>query len=345
MAESQDQYHYHNSAQLKLNLSQERFYPYLVKAGFKETYAFNLYLYNARLAKSFLYPLHILEVALRNRIDSIFTEMHGANWPRDAAYRQCLTAESLDALNKGIQRAKSLNTKDIVSTLTFDFWSNLFRPEYDRPFWQSNMQKLLPNVVKTRHEFQQDVKKLNQFRNRIAHHEPIHNFDILLCHKEILDCIKGVCADTYDWTKHYSTVTSVLRTSPSATGETKPHFGERCDSLFLKVDETTHLSEIDNYPFYYYEADEPLVLEKRHLMDFMFLNTDHDDGTIMMDLKTVTFRDIVDTLKIRPNIQRCGSSESLTKAKQIFKGRDISYIVVEDKEKIVGIIAKAHRHY
>ena len=52
-------------------LSTSRMAPYLAKAQGDLAYAYQLYLWNARLAKSFLYPLGVLEVAVRNA-------MHGA---------------------------------------------------------------------------------------------------------------------------------------------------------------------------------------------------------------------------------------------------------------------------
>ena len=344
MAESQVPYTYNNSGELKSNLSEERFKPFLMKAGFNEEYAFNLYLYNARLAKSFLYPLHILEVTLRNKMSGIFSTLYGPDWPRSTTFRGELSQQSEDALDKGIQRAKSHDTEDIVATLTFDFWSNLFRSEYDRPFWQSNMQTLLPNTTKTRHEFQQHVKDLNRFRNRVAHHEPIYGLNISKYHTELLDVIKWISKETHDWTKHHSTVNGILRTSPSANGEPKPHFGERCDNQFWRVDNTTTLNDIPSCRFYYYDGDVPLIIEKSHLLDFMLRNKECD-GTLMLDLTEITFGEIISTLQLPSNAQRCGSTESLIKAKQIFKQRGIDYIIVEEASNVVGIIAKAHRQY
>lgn len=66
MAESQVTYIYDSNINtIKENISDNRFSAYLKKAGFNEIYAFNLYLYNARISKAFLFPLHMLEVSLR----------------------------------------------------------------------------------------------------------------------------------------------------------------------------------------------------------------------------------------------------------------------------------------
>lgn len=71
MAESQVPYAYDQPAldAITASLSRQRFETYLTKAGNDENYAYALYLYNARLAKSLLFPLSVTEVTLRNAID------------------------------------------------------------------------------------------------------------------------------------------------------------------------------------------------------------------------------------------------------------------------------------
>src|SRR5471030_2826765 len=128
MAESQVPYNYNDTGAALINtLSETRFRPYLVSAGRDRDYAFALYLYNARMPKAFLYPLHILEISLRNRINEIFCDVFSEDWCHDPVFQLVLTAESLSTLNRGISRSKSKATADVVATLTFDFWSNLFR--------------------------------------------------------------------------------------------------------------------------------------------------------------------------------------------------------------------------
>lgn len=82
MAESQVPYPYDAAtiASLKASLSEPRFATYLTKAAGNETFAFALYLYNARLAKSFLFPLSVAEVTLRNAVDGVLRQLHGDEW-------------------------------------------------------------------------------------------------------------------------------------------------------------------------------------------------------------------------------------------------------------------------
>ncbi|HGF7372025.1 TPA: Abi family protein [Vibrio cholerae] len=348
MAESQVQYTYNdNSESIKLCLSEKRFTPYLVKAGHNEVYAFNLYLYNARLSKAFLFPLHILEVALRNRISNIFSD-YGDNWPMEQSFRSALSEESLKALDKAIDRAKTNKTEDIVATLTFDFWSNLFRSEYDRSFWQTHMKTVLPNTTVTRKQFQPIVRDINELRNRIAHYEPIHLFNISEWHKKIMDVLSWIDTETYLWAKHYSTVNAILRTSPSASGEAKPHFGDRCDSDMQVVLETDSLDVYQSNRFVITKNSQGhlvSILEDRHILSFVLSQIDTDGKSLAIDLSGYSFSDITNSQNLNGNYQCCGSSESLSKARDVFKQRNVNYIIVRDTNTIHGVIAKSHRQY
>lgn len=348
MAESQVHYVYDgNSENIKLCLSENRFAPYLTKAGHNEVYAFNLYLYNARLSKAFLFPLHILEVALRNRISSIFSE-YGDNWPIEQSFRAALSQESLRALDKAIERAKTNKTEDIVATLTFDFWSNLFRSEYDRSLWQTHMHTVLPNTKITRKQFKKIAKDINDLRNRIAHHEPIHFFNISQWHKKIMDVLSWIDTETYLWAKHHSTVNAILRTSPSASGEARPHFGDRCDSDIQVVLETDSLDVYQSNRFVITQNSQGhlvSILEHRHILHFVLSQIDTDGKSLAVDLSEYLFDDITNSQNLKDNYQCCSSSESLSKARSFFTQRNVNYIVVRDIHTIHGVIAKSHRQY
>lgn len=349
MAESQVQYNYEDNAEdIVLNLSEERFKPYLIKAGHNKDYAFNLYLYNARLSKAFLFPLHILEISLRNAINNIFKSEYHNNWPQDGNFRSILTIESRRSLDKAIQRAKSYNIDDIVSEISFDFWSNLFRNDYDRNLWQTHMSLLFANKKITRNEFQKIIKDINHFRNRIAHHEPIHNLDISKMHTTILDVLSWINIETHLWVKHFSTVNTTIRTSPSASGESKPHFIDRCDRNFSVVSYEQKLSDFPTGRFVLCQSklgEIVLVIEKQDIFDFLMSKVDEDDYSLVVDLSEFTCDNVIDYLNKEQNYQICSGTESLSKAKAIFRERGVAYIIIRNPEKIIGVLAKAHRQY
>jgi hypothetical protein len=218
MAESQAPFTYtaRVHADLEATISSSRLAPYLSAVdGANQTMAIKLYLWNARIAKSFLYPLHIAEVTLRNAMHETFTTFFaGDDWmmPATGQLYSRLTPQSKKAIDKAMDRltAKGMTNptpNDIVATLTFDFWSNLFRNDY---VWLWRMQDpvngagILHTVFpllssgKSRGYVKDHVSNINDFRNRVAHHEPVHYKSINHHQKyeAILELIGFRCSST-----------------------------------------------------------------------------------------------------------------------------------------------------
>lgn len=348
MAESQQNYTYENKGlEIKNSLSEERFTPYLKQADNDAEYAFRLYLYNARLAKAFLFPLHILEVTIRNRMSSVFVTDYGLNWPHEQSFRSALSQESLKSLDKGISRSKSKNnTSDIVSELTFDFWSNLFRDEYDRSLWQKNMDNLLPNSHYSRSKFQNVVRDINRLRNRIAHYEPIHKEDVSSLHTQILNTIKAASNETFKWTKHHSSVNSIMRTKPNAHNNPKPHMVDRCDLNFKVMDENKAISDQHNERFILCcngESGITAIIEMSHIGKYLLNQA--DEGELFLELKKHTYADVIKYNNISNNFLVCSCADSFSQtSKLLIKGSQYLLIINEDS-KYMGVIAKSHRRY
>lgn len=346
MAESQAPYLYDNTADALISsLSSTRFRPYLVSAGHNIDFAFALYLYNARIAKAFLYPLHILEITLRNRISDIFCDLFNENWCHDTAFRQILTEESRNTLDRGISRAKSNAAPDIVATLTFDFWSNLFREEYDRSLWQTKMHHLLPNASKKRSEFQRNVKRINHFRNRIAHHEPIYKMDLSKYHAELSDMICWLSKEASAWVKHFSTVNQCLRTRPSTHSTNGKSILDLADSDFCCIRLKDNISNIPTKRFWICENEEGkfiAVIEAQHLAHYLISLREGED--LMIDLKKHSFADVVKHISVNGNLITCEPSENIYHATAGLKGKK-QYLIAVGSDGPVGIVAKAHRKY
>ncbi len=242
MAESQVPFPYtpEDMAAIRGSVSAERFATYLAAAKGNERQALDLYLYNARLAKAFLYPLHMAEVALRNGVDQVLVDLYGPAWPTDGMFHDQLTEESLRSLRRAVDRAEALERNpprgQVVATLTFDFWSNLFRPDYDRPLWQVNLRRALPHCPPgvTRADVQVLVRDINFLRNRIAHHEPILSVNATAVHADVLRLVGMRDPATAKWVRHYSTLSSVIRTKPKP-GVAPQTAIERCDAGFQAV--------------------------------------------------------------------------------------------------------------
>ncbi|MFK4046885.1 hypothetical protein ACI2KH_18165 [Roseomonas mucosa] len=214
---------------LDRSLSLPRLAPYLVRADGDRQLALKFYLWNARLSKAFLYPLHVAEITVRNAMHAVLSSRYGGPaWIFSPPFP--LTPESMATLTKAVRRLASrrarqgnltpITPNDLVAALTFDFWSNLFRYDYDAEWSQPGLLKAvfqnLPSNL-GRPDVQHLVAAVNDVRNRIAHHEPIHaDPDISARSDDILRLIGWRCELTRDWVKAHSTIAAVLRAPPTA---------------------------------------------------------------------------------------------------------------------------------
>ena len=346
MATSQAPWSYADSgSEIIQGLSEERFKPYLTHAGYDRDYAFALYLYNARMAKAFLFPLHVLEVTLRNAVHHLLTQSFSFNWCENPAFRKILSHQSLSALDKAIARAGTTAAPDIVATLTFDFWSNLFRPEYDRSLWQTRMRALLPFITRKRSEFQPVIRDLNRFRNRVAHHEPIYQLNVSQMHSKVLETLSWISPAISDWVKHFSTVNSCLRTYPVSNGKYSPVVSEVADRDFCIVNLSTPLSMALNKRFIICLDDkgkENSVIEMQHIALLLLSLREGDD--LMINLSELTVASVVMHCHSTANLVLCSPTENLALASRKLTGKK-RYLLARDEQGFCGVIARPHRKY
>lgn len=342
--------------QLITALSDRRFGRYLKGSGHDRDLAFSLYLYNARLAKAFLFPLHIVEIVLRNGVDEVLVSMFGESWAFEPGFQNLLTEPSRDTLHRAIQRLGANPTKDdVVATLTFDFWSNLFRADYDRPLWQRNMHRLLPHAsTSTRASFERLLKPINRFRNRIAHHEPIFHMDVSGLYKDILDVVRQRSPVTESWLKNHSTVHEVMRTSPKASGAEAESrsLAHRCDKNIVTRPVETPLSAIAaarlkaGTILVCTDADDrPIaVVDASDIGEFTL---DAADQTGLVDLNEHTLAKVVDWANASVKFALLSSDAAVDALPKAFDQRWVKFVLVNrpGDGEIVGVIRKAHRRY
>lgn len=228
MAQSQEPITYDGTLlqALDTTLSRSRLSPYLLLADNDAVYAHQLYLWNARLAKSFLYPLGVVEVAVRNAMHNALSAAFGTpEWVISPNLHYTYFSPQTLA-SHGSSKSRLINAKngatptpdEMVAGLNFDFWSNILRPEY-APMWQIGnalrdtfpLMRPTPDLAQAR----LSIADVNHFRNRIAHHEPIHHLDIR-AKMDLLQTVMGfICKDTAAWMKKCSTVMQTFRAAPS----------------------------------------------------------------------------------------------------------------------------------
>jgi hypothetical protein len=151
------------------------------------------YTWNIKLSES-LYPLlSLLEVALRNQLDSVLTLHFGCHWLAPEwlsgkVHKSGAEFQEVQALQKALKSTQKFrdSRSKVVAELTFGFWTGLFKPAYHSNLWNAHrvlLREVFPNGRKL------SPKKvyllltiIRQLRNRIAHYEPI--FDRPTLHNE-----------------------------------------------------------------------------------------------------------------------------------------------------------------
>lgn len=354
MAESQAPFSYNNQSvnELVQQLSSSRYSTYLKKAGHDHAYAFQLYLYNARLAKAFLFPLHVVEIVLRNAVDQVLSAMHGAQWPGDATFQALLTPESLTSLQKAIQRANHQGPAakdDVIAHLTFDFWSNLFRPAYDRSIWQTSMPMLLPeSPATTRAAFQPLVARINHFRNRIAHHEPIFSEDATLKFKDILDTVGYRSQAAASWLRSHATVHRIIRTRPNGAGVVGPLLGDRSDANFVLVSVEEPLSNCVALFQQGFVVCQEVDLSINAVLDASdvgrFAMAQMDD-TGLVALNEFRISDVIAWSGASTAFVTHDEDQALSELEASLKKNRFAIVRKQGDGAVQGVIAKAHRRY
>lgn len=348
MAESQQAYPYtevvkskQKAQWIESSLSIERLLPYMKSAGHDYEKAFHQYLYNARLSKSLLFPLHILEVTLRNRIQWVLKDAFNCDdWHENPTFIDMLKQRSKDGLQKAKSNAKSNAIDDVVASTTFEFWTFLLHTNYSE-FWRTNFSKLSHSGI-SRGQFFTLIKKINDFRNRIAHYEPILDQPYHERYEDILKAISYISSEVQVWVKSHSTVELVIASQPAPSGQPKPLLKDKADIDFTVVHSSDPLLPFPKSRFIYCE-DRELIVDLRDIAQF-FLSAVDEDKTLMMELGSLNINDIITNRKIKKNIAIFGDSESFLHAKKIFQSKKIKYLVVKNSNNLVrGIIEKPHR--
>ena len=139
---------------------------------------------NLVFSKKAYVPLSILEVALRNSIDTLLSEKISDEW---YMYDDFLTKDSKVKIRQAIEHLmmkKEQITKDkIIAELSFGFWVNLFKKPYEKRLRINDLKKVFPNLpskktkITNRETIYRELNHIRNFRNRIFHHEKVLNRD------------------------------------------------------------------------------------------------------------------------------------------------------------------------
>jgi hypothetical protein len=139
-----------------------------------------LYRYNIYLSQRMFGIMHIFEIALRNKIDAHYKAHFQQNdWllqqsRQGGAFHGLRSASIIESHYQKLLARNQYTHDRLISELSFGFWTTLF----DRPQFRAGGQKIhtifinRPNGTKQK-IINQELDKIRQFRNRIAHHQPL----------------------------------------------------------------------------------------------------------------------------------------------------------------------------
>lgn len=200
---------------LRQLLSRARMAPYLSTTGGDWDRAVALYDWNTTIAAAFFESIHYLEVGLRNAMDDAASTYLGVSWL--AASSSVLTSRSRKAVAIALDHAGGATAPHgkLVAELPFGFWWSLLADEYNRRLWQPALQHAFDGPVRRRtlHAGLDDLRRL---RNRIAHHEPIHNRDLEADFARVLDISSRIGSALGGHVAATSRVPALLAASPKA---------------------------------------------------------------------------------------------------------------------------------
>ena len=146
--------------------------------------------------------------------DSIWTRETGIQRTRDLqAKSNSYSRKSLEAAH---QRARRPTQGHVVANLTFGFWSSLTQPEREATMWTPILSPIFHGAP--RGPVHDRMEKLNQFRNRLAHWEPVFSRTTGLTRQLVnidslfIDISPGVTR----WVGERSTVITLIQAAPEA---------------------------------------------------------------------------------------------------------------------------------
>ena len=179
------------TAEFEATLSAERFARYLEWRSGDQARALELYALNMQLSEALYTPLQILEITLRNRIHAVLTEARHEHWFEDDGYllleRQCC---QITEAAEQVGEHKDPTPGRIAAAL----WQKTLHDIARREDGKGLAHK----------DFSRPLSPIRALRNRVAHHEPIVQWDLPKHYKNILQLLRWLSPAAAEWCERYS---------------------------------------------------------------------------------------------------------------------------------------------
>jgi hypothetical protein len=209
---------------LERALSPQRLRAYRLDSDRDETDGLARYLWNLALSNAIAPVLHVLEITFRNEISRAAAKLMEKRpyvHDRIPSWLDAIPTMLLEHEAEKVVRAKerlgvdpsSQTEGHLIAKLDFGFWVALCRDPYAD--WRASGPRLWPRLldlafrrrpadVTTRSGIHNRFDAIRQFRNRIAHHQPIWDRDYLAWHEYLLESLAWMTPKLADATRAMS---------------------------------------------------------------------------------------------------------------------------------------------
>lgn len=204
---------------LERRISIERFAPYRAATGGDVRHGIMLYEHNTEMSAAFWVVLGDLEVLIRNAMHERLTAWSDNRYGQPAWYLdpgRVFNAKAADDIATARRHATANGRPEspgrVIAELPLGFWRFMLSSRYERSLWLPCLRDAFPGVHGRgmRRDVHDAMRELHVLRNRIAHHEPIHNRPIARFHIIALTLAGWICPVSREWIASRSRVPALL---------------------------------------------------------------------------------------------------------------------------------------
>lgn len=203
---------------LQAALSEERLRPFRGPACTLAD-ALRLYRWNVAVSSALFEVLGTVEVAVRVAVDAELAALAPSGrwedrpwWLFDGVRHDDLRAA------RGRARGRRDRHAALVANLSLGWWTDLLGPRHEPELWAPALRHAFPRLPAGtgRSAVHEPLARLVALRNRIAHHEPVHDLPLEALHDDALAVLGWICPLTQDWAFRTSRVPGLLEQDPRA---------------------------------------------------------------------------------------------------------------------------------
>lgn len=181
-----------------------------------------LYEWNMGVSAAFFESLHVLEVVVRNAFHEQLTGLYRRRALPGQWYEQpgrLLSARACEEVEKARERIRVSRKPEsagrVVAELPFGFWRYLTATRYAEQLWRPALRQAFPTRRRlSRPQIADRLARLHVLRNRIAHHEPIHQRDLDQDWHDVQFISEAICVEIHAWIVQTNRVEALLSGRP-----------------------------------------------------------------------------------------------------------------------------------